>query len=93
MDELDPNVNAEYGVIRLEPEEVQALTEVDYDIIIDTHARTVDEVKKIKEEALNLMQMQMQFQYNPPLITPSEFISMQDFPNKTNILKEIPNRK
>ncbi len=87
MDELDPNVNAEYGVIRLEPEEVQALTEVDYDIIIDTHARTVDEVKKIKEEALNLMQMQMQFQYNPPLITPAEFISMQDFPNKTNILK------
>jgi phage gp29-like protein len=35
------------------------------------------------------MQMQGQFQFNPPIITPEEWIEMKDFPNKEDILARM----
>ena len=37
----------------------------------------------------NLMQMQGQFQFDPPIITPEEWIEMKDFPNKEDILARM----
>jgi hypothetical protein len=39
-----------------------------------------------KQQADNLMQMQGQFQFDPPVITPEEWIEQQDFENKEDIL-------
>jgi hypothetical protein len=35
------------------------------------------------------MQLQGQFQYDPPIITPEEWIEMKDFPNKEDILARM----
>lgn len=37
----------------------------------------------------NLMQMQGQFQFDPPIITPEEWIELKDFPNKEDILARM----
>jgi hypothetical protein len=36
-----------------------------------------------------LMEKQMQYQMNPPLLTPQEWLEMQDFPNKTRIMRRL----
>jgi hypothetical protein len=36
-----------------------------------------------------LMEQQMQYQMNPPLLTPQEWLEMQDFPNKTRIMRRL----
>jgi hypothetical protein len=41
------------------------------------------------QQADNLMQMQGQFQFDPPVITPEEWIAMKDFPNKEDILARM----
>jgi hypothetical protein len=41
------------------------------------------------QQADNLMQMQGQFQFDPPVITPEEWIEMKDFPNKADILARM----
>jgi hypothetical protein len=42
-----------------------------------------------RSQADKLMQMQGQFNYDPPIITPEEWISMQDFDTKEDILSRM----
>jgi hypothetical protein len=42
-----------------------------------------------RQQADQLMQMQGQFQYNPPIITPEEWIQFQDFDMKEDILRRM----
>lgn len=42
-----------------------------------------------KQQADQLMQMQMQFQPNPPIITITEWLDMQDFDNKDDIRRRM----
>lgn len=42
-----------------------------------------------RQQADKLMQMQGQFQFNPPVITPEEWIQFQDFDMKEEILKRM----
>ncbi len=42
-----------------------------------------------KQQADQLMQMQMQFQMNPPIITITEWLDMQDFDNKDEIRRRM----
>lgn len=42
-----------------------------------------------RQQADHLLQMQGQFQFNPPVITPEEWIRFQDFDNKEEILKRM----
>lgn len=85
----DPNINAKFGFIELKPEDMQVIVDLDYDVIFDTSSFNVDEVQKAKEDAQNLMQMQLQFQSNPALITIPEFIAMSNFSNKEQIISRF----
>jgi hypothetical protein len=42
-----------------------------------------------RQQADKLMQMQGQFQFNPPIITPEEWIQMQEFDMKEQILARM----
>jgi hypothetical protein len=42
-----------------------------------------------RQQADQMMQMQGQFQYNPPIITPEEWIRQQDFDNKEETLRRM----
>jgi hypothetical protein len=42
-----------------------------------------------RQQADKLMQMQGQFQFNPPIITPEEWIQFQDFDMKEQILSRM----
>jgi hypothetical protein len=42
-----------------------------------------------RQQADKLMQMQGQFQFNPPIITPEEWIVLQDFDNKEDVLARM----
>lgn len=84
---IDPNINAKFGFMEVSPEEMQVIAELDYDVQIKTFSNTVDEVQKAKEDAQNLMQMQMQFQFDPPLITPPEYLMLSNISNKQEIIE------
>ncbi|MEG0580191.1 MAG: hypothetical protein RR490_09770, partial [Niameybacter sp.] len=89
QNEIDPNINAEYGFVKISPDEMEAISTLDYDVMFDTTTYSTDDVQKSKEDAQNLMQMQMQFQSNPALITIPEFIQMSNFKNKSAIIKRF----
>jgi hypothetical protein len=44
---------------------------------------------RLAQAANMLMEKQMQYQMNPPLLTPQEWLEMQDFPNKTRIMRRL----
>jgi len=44
---------------------------------------------RLAQSANMLMEKQMQYQMNPPLLTPQEWLEMQDFPNKTRIMRRL----
>ena len=46
-----------------------------------------------KQQADNLMQMQGQFNYDPPIITPEEWIRSQDFDQKDMIIRRMTDRR
>jgi phage gp29-like protein len=55
----------------------------------DVYAKAPITAASKSQQADNLMQMQGQFQFNPPIITPEEWIEMKDFPNKEDILARM----
>lgn len=55
----------------------------------DVYAKAPMTAASKSQQADNLMQMQGQFQYDPPIITPEEWIDMKDFPNKEDILARM----
>lgn len=55
----------------------------------DVYAKAPMTAASKSQQADNLMQMQGQFQYDPPIITPEEWIEMKDFPNSEDILARM----
>lgn len=55
----------------------------------DVYAKAPMTAASKSQQADNLMQMQGQFQFDPPIITPEEWIDMKDFANKEDILARM----
>jgi hypothetical protein len=55
----------------------------------DVYAKAPMTAASKSQQADNLMQLQGQFQFDPPIITPEEWIEMKDFPNKEDILSRM----
>ncbi len=55
----------------------------------DVYARAPITQASKRQQADQMMQMQGQFQYNPPIITPEEWIQQQDFENKEDTLRRM----
>lgn len=55
----------------------------------DVYAKAPITAASKSQQADNLMQMQGQFQFDPPIITPEEWIEMKDFPHKEDILARM----
>lgn len=55
----------------------------------DVYARSPMTQASKRQQADKLMQMQGQFQFNPPIITPEEWIQMQEFDMKEQILARM----
>lgn len=55
----------------------------------DVYAKAPTTLATRRQQADALMQMQGQFQFDPPIITPEEWIDMQEFPNKEDILARM----
>lgn len=55
----------------------------------NVYARAPITQESKRQQADKLMQMQGQFQYNPPLITPEEWLKFQDFDMQDEIMKRM----
>lgn len=55
----------------------------------NVYARAPITQESKRQQADKLMQMQGQFQYNPPLITPEEWLKFQDFDMQEEIMKRM----
>jgi hypothetical protein len=55
----------------------------------DVYAKAPVTQASKRQQADQMMQMQGQFQYNPPIITPEEWIQQQDFDNKEETLRRM----
>jgi hypothetical protein len=55
----------------------------------DVYAKAPVTQASKRQQADQMMQMQGQFQYNPPIITPEEWIQQQDFDNKEDTLRRM----
>ncbi len=81
------NGNAQYDKwVPLPPQVVENL---EYRIRSDVYAKAPLTAAAKSQQADNLMQMQGQFQFDPPIITPEEWIAMKEFPNSEDILARM----
>ena len=71
------------------PVPVEILDNFEYRVISDVYAKAPMTQAARSQAADNLMQMQGQFQFDPPVIIPEEWIDMKDFPNKEDILARM----
>jgi hypothetical protein len=62
---------------------------LEYRLRSDVFAKAPMTQASKRSQADKLMQMQGQFNYDPPIITPEEWISMQDFDTKEDILSRM----
>jgi hypothetical protein len=72
--------------IPVQPEQCENL---EWRVRSDVYAKAPVTAASKSQQADNLMQLQGQFQYDPPLITVEEWIEMKDFPNKADILARM----
>lgn len=88
IDNTDPNTEKLYEFITVDPE---VLAGIKYDFYINIHATTDQTPEKLQEDAMQAMQMQMQFQPAVPIITNEEFINAMNWSDtmKDNIIKRI----
>ena len=88
IDNEDPNTGKQYDFITVNPQEISG---VNYDFYINVHASTDQTPGKIQDDAMQAMQMQMQFQPPVPIITNEEFINAMNWSDimKENIIKRI----
>lgn len=88
VDNTDPNTEKMYEFISLDPKQLEGIK---YDFYINVHASTEQTPEKIQEDAMQAMQMQMQFQPAVPIITNEEFINAMNWSDtmKENIIKRI----
>jgi hypothetical protein len=62
---------------------------LDWRVVSNVYAKSPMTQAAKRQQADKLMQMQGQFQFNPPIITPEEWIQMQDFDSKDQILARM----
>ena len=67
----------------------KAISNLEWRVRSDVYAKAPVTAASKSQQADNLMQMQGQFQYDPPVITVEEWIEMKDFPNKEDILARM----
>lgn len=81
------NGQAEYD--EWQPVPANVVDNLEWRVRSDVYAKAPMTQAMKSQAADNLMQMQGQFQYDPPIITPEEWIEMKDFPNKEDILARM----
>lgn len=88
VDNEDPNTSELYEFITINPQDVEGIK---YDFYINVHASADQTPEKLQDDAMQAMQMQMQFQPPVPIITNEEFISAMNWSDtmKENIIKRI----
>jgi hypothetical protein len=62
---------------------------LDWRVVSNVYAKSPMTQAAKRQQADKLMQMQGQFQFNPPIITPEEWIQLQDFDMKDQILSRM----
>lgn len=62
---------------------------IEWRVRSDVYAKAPVTQASKRQQADQLMQMQGQFQFNPPLITPEEWVQFQDFDMKEDILRRM----
>lgn len=67
------------------------LRNIHYRLKCDVYAKSPVTQETKSQQADTLMQFQGQYQFDPPIITPEEWINMKDFPNKLKILERMKN--
>ena len=82
-----PNGNPQFDM--WQPLPPQVIDNLEWRVRSDVFAKAPMTQASKSQQADNLMQMQGQFQYDPPVITPEEWIAMKDFPNKEDILARM----
>lgn len=63
--------------------------DLDYDIFIDVSAKAPVTRMREAQEAKDLLNMQGQFGFNPPIVTPQEVVDMMDFSNKRQLIERM----
>jgi hypothetical protein len=88
VDNDDPNTSELYEFITLQPQEFEGIK---YDFYVNVHASTDQTPEKLQDDAMQAMQMQMQFQPPVPIITNEEFINAMNWSDtmKENIINRI----
>lgn len=81
------NGSAEFD--KWNPVPPDAIDNFEWRVHSDVYAKAPMTQASKSQQADNLMQMQGQFQYDPPIITPEEWIAMKDFHNKEDILARM----
>ena len=82
-----PNGQPEFE--EFEPEKGLTLENFKWRVKSDVYAKSPMTQAQKRQQADKLMQMQGQFQFNPPIITPEEWIRFQDFDMKEEILQRM----
>jgi hypothetical protein len=82
-----PNGGTEYG--QFNPVDKLTADNLEWRVKSDVYARSPMTQASRRQQADKLMQMQGQFQFNPPLILPEEWILFQDFDFKEQILQRM----
>jgi hypothetical protein len=82
-----PNGQPQYG--EYEPISGNIAEQLEWRVKSDVYAKAPVTQATKRQQADNLMQMQGQFQFNPPIITPEEWIRFQDFDVKEEILARM----
>ena len=84
---IEPNGQPRYDVY----EPIDELTADNLEIRVrsNVYARAPITQASKRQQADKLMQMQGQFQYNPPIITPEEWLRFQDFDIQNDIMKRM----
>lgn len=72
-----------------EPISEEDAENIEWRVKVDVYAKAPTTQASRRQQADTLMQMQGQFQYNPPIITPEEWIQFQDFDMKEDILRRM----
>lgn len=81
--------NGEAMFAEFEPFDEWTAENLEWRVKSNVYAKAPTTQASRRQQADQLMQMQGQFQYNPPIITPEEWIQFQDFDMKEDILRRM----
>lgn len=81
--------NGEQQFENFQPFDDWEVNNMEWRVRSDVYAKAPTTQASKRQQADQLMQMQGQFQFNPPLITPEEWVRFQDFDMKEDILKRM----